>query len=153
MKVITTLSDSAIVTKLNVHMQVKQAISKLKEHDILSRIRLSDKNLGLFLPSSRYPSMAPGGNPGTPTRASVPPGGLQRNSLSYPSGGDTSPNSSPSVSSAASASPVLLDPELYLWHYGISNGVCFLSFLSFFSPFVLIVFIALVIRIFLPSSQ
>jgi len=97
-KVLATILDQTLVTKLNVHMQVKQAIAKLREQEALSRI--SEKDLSLFIPAKISNSSTPG-----------------QNVLSSPLN-----TSSPGISRKFSdTSPIWLDPELCLWHYGISN--------------------------------
>lgn len=79
-------------------MKVKQAIAKLREHETLARIQETD--LALYLPAK-----------GTSTSSS--------NILS-----NFSQASSPVLQRDCNDSTaVWLDPELCLWHYGITNNV------------------------------
>lgn len=98
-KVLATILDQSLATKLNVHMQVKQALAKLREQEALSRI--SEKELSLFIPakSSSTPGVA---GLASPINTSSPAAARKYNE----------------------STPIWLDPELCLWHYGISNQVC-----------------------------
>ena len=95
------MMDSTLVTKLNIHMQVKQAINKLRENEVLSRLPLND--IALFIPSK---------------------GSGSSQLIRQLSDSSSSPTLQRNCNDSAA---IWLDPELCLWHYGLNSGVCYKS--------------------------